>query len=341
MKKVATFFCLLLCLSFLFSCDTAPEYKKQSFFAMDTLAEIRIYSDHEKVAEVFAECKALTAELEKAISVTYEGGDLVRFNASESGIEDASEHLLALIAISSEISRLTGGSFDIRAGALIALWKQCEEEGRLPTDAEIAAAVALVDGDISTVGTEVSKSDAALKLDFGAVGKGYAADLLKAELLKKGVSCGMISFVSSITVFGERETGDFRIAIRRPDASGEIAGYITLRDMSLSVSGNYERYYEIGGQKYDHILDPATGYPADNRIDSVVVTTPNGAYADALSTAITVMGAEETLALYQNGSIPFEAAIFCGNEILVTDGFSENFSPVDGRYTVVRLSDRI
>lgn len=340
MKKTRLVLCLVLCLLFLLSCGSTSRYEKQSFFAMDTVTEIRLYSEVDNATEIFADGKAVLSQMEAAISVTQEGGDTFRLNAAEGSLEEASAHLLRLIRISEEISDATGGAFDIRTGSLISLWRQCESEGRLPTETELSAAVSLVGEDITVEGVRVSKSNADVQINFGAIGKGYAADILAERLRASGVTCGMISFVSSVTVFGERPEGDFRIAVRRPDTSGELAGYVTLRDASLSVSGNYERYYEIDGVKYDHILDPKTGYPAAQGIDSVVVIAESGAYADALSTAITVMGAEETAALYESGRLSFEAAIFSGNEILVTDGFSDTFALADDGYTVVLLSDR-
>ena len=95
-----------------------------------------------------------------------------------------------------------------------------------------------------------------------------------------------------------------------------------------------------GGERYDHILDPKTGYPASQNVDSAVVVADSGAVADALSTAVTVMGAQKTLALYNSGALAFEAALFCGDEILVTDGFAQRFVLSDPAYTVVLLSDR-
>ena len=340
MKKIQLALVIMLSLVLLISCAQTSNCEKQSFFAMDTMVELRLYSKVDNAAEVFADGKAVVAQIENAISVTKEEGDTFRLNAAEGVIDDSAEHLIRLIEISEEISRATGGSFDIRTGAMILLWKQCEGEGRLPTEEELSAVVALTKGDISVDGTRVSKSDADMKLDFGAIGKGYAADILVEWLRAAGVTCGMISFVSTVTVFGERSAGDFRIAIRRPDTSGELAGYVTLHDASLSVSGNYERYYEIDGVKYDHILDPETGYPAAEGMESVVVIAESGAYADALSTAITVMGTKETLALYKSGQLTFEAALFVGDEILVTDGFCENFELADNGYSVVLLSDR-
>lgn len=340
MKKLQLAIVAALVMVFLTSCTATPQYEKQSFFAMDTLSELRLYSEVEDATAIFEQSKALISRIEEAISVTREGGDTYRLNAAESGIDNASHHLIRLFEISEEISRATHGAFDIRTGALISLWKQCEIEGRLPTEGELSGALASIGAELKVESTDITKTSPSLALDFGAIGKGYAADVLAESLRDAGVTCGMISFVSTVTVFGERAEGDFRIAIRRPDTSGELAGYVTLADASLSVSGNYERYYEIDGQRYDHILDPETGYPAAQGIDSVVVIAPSGSHADALSTAITVMGAEGAQVLYEQGLLTFEAAIFKGDEILMTEGFAPHFELADNRYQTVLLSER-
>ncbi|MBQ4064681.1 MAG: FAD:protein FMN transferase, partial [Clostridia bacterium] len=266
------------------------------------------------------------------------GGDTHALNASDTGILEASPYLVELLAISEEMTQITEGSFDVRTGALLSLWKNCETEQRLPTSEELEAAIALIAATVSNEETGISKSVPRTELDFGAIGKGYTADKVTQMLRDSGVTCGMISFVSTVTVFGEREQGAFRIAIRRPDTSGAIAGYIPLQDESLSVSGDYERFYEINGEKYPHILDPKTGLPAESGIHSAAVVAPKGAVADALSTAIMVMGVEKTAALYNSRALDFEAVIFLDDTILVTDGMIDRFELADEGYQILPLS---
>lgn len=340
MRKKSLFFCLLISSLICCSCSSAPEYHSQAFFAMDTFSELRIYSDMENAEEVLIQGKSLIEDIETAISVTKESGDVYRLN-EEVSLSAPSPYLTELIEISKEISKITDGCFDIRTGAQISLWEQCASEGRLPTEAELAAATALVSSVVTKQSNILIKSNRDLQLHFGAIGKGYATDCVAEQLRASGVTCGMISFVSSVTVFGERASGKaFRVAIRTPDTTGNILGYVSLEDCSLSVSGNYERYYEIGEEKYYHILDPKTGAPVDNGILSVIVIAESAAYADALSTAITVMGPERALSLYRVGEVAFEAAILMEDELLMTDGFSDIFSRVDETYKPILLSER-
>jgi len=341
MKKITAFLAIVLALLMLISCHKELDYESQSFFAMDSFAEIRLYSETSDPTSVLARCKALIGDIEKAISAQHKGGDTYTLNTSFSGISEASPHLSALLAVAEEMASLTEGSFDVKTGALLSLWQKCQTEQRLPTENEINTAVALTQECISVEEYRISKSAPYLELDFGAIGKGYAADQVVELLREAGVTCGMISFVSTVTVFGEREQGAFRIAVRCPDTSGNIAGYITIQNESLSVSGDYERFYEINGQRYDHILDPKTGYPAVNGIHSAVVIADQGAVADSLSTAIMVMGIEKTAALYLDGKLDFEAALILDDVILVTDGLVDRFTLADDGYRVLTLSQYV
>ena len=339
MNKIRWILPLLVCCFFLFSCGNSPSYETQSFFAMDTVTELRIYSRCEDASSVFSEGKALVKQIEESISVTKQQSDTARFNETGT-VENASAYFLEMLAISKEISEATDGAFDVRCGSVIELWETCEDEGRVPTEKECYEAATLTTGDILTEGSRVSSAQNGQRINFGAIGKGYAADKIARQMQASGVECGLISFVSSITVFGERPEGDFSVAIRCPDGTNRIAGRVSLQNESLSVSGNYERYYEIEGTRYDHILNPKTGKPSDWNIDSVVVVAETGALADALSTAITVMGPEKALALYEKGTLPFEAAIFSGEDLLVTDGFLSAFESEESGYELKLLSEQ-
>lgn len=338
MKKITALLAIVLSLLILPSCRRDLGYESQSFFAMDSFAEVRLYSDVSDPTAVLARAKELIGNIETAVSAQKEGGDTYLLNASAMGISEVSPYLAELLAISEEMTQITEGSFDVRTGALLSLWKRCETEQRLPTDEELKAAIALIETTVFAEENSISKSAPHTELDFGAIGKGYTADKVTEMLRESGVTCGMISFVSTVTVFGEREQGAFRIAIRRPDTSGAIAGYIPLQDESLSVSGDYERFYEINGEQYAHILDPKTGLPAESGIHSTAVVAPKGAVADALSTAIMVMGVEKTAALYNSRVLDFEAVIFLDDIILVTDGMADRFELADEGYQVLPLS---
>ena len=337
MKKM-NFSVLLLAIVFvLSSCATSGGYQSSNFFVMDTLAEVRVYGANKNAGNVMIEAKKVAEDLEAKISATKERSDTYAFNHVQA--KDFSAEFIELTKLSIGFSELTDGCFDATAGTLIHLWKGCEEEGRLPTEQEKATALnALGYQKIQVSENSVTKQDVALMMDFGAIGKGYAADKMAETLKQNGVSCGMVSFVSSVTVFGER---DFKIGIRQPDTSGELCGYVTLRNQSLSVSGDYERFYEIDGQRYPHILDPKTGAPVSSELHSVAVIAESGAAADALSTAIFVMGLQKAAELYQKNELDFELLCIEGDRIVVSGGFACQFEAKSDTYRIVSLSDYI
>ncbi len=321
MKKMALLL-ILLTLS-LGSCAKPSPYRDIHFFAMDTFAEVRVYTSDTSANEALIVGKSVAEDLENKISTTKEESDTYAFN--HGAAQEYSEDFTELLRLSLELSKFTDGAFDMTSGALIELWTSCEAEGRLPTDDELSVALS----NAGYTGVQISddtvtKQNPGLLLDFGAIGKGYAADRMAESLRESGVSCGMISFVSSVTVFGDK---DFKIGIRKPDTSGELFGYVSLRDRSLSVSGDYERFYEIGGVRYPHILDPKNGMPIANGIHSVVVLADSGAMADALSTAVFVMGIEKAATLYRNAELSFEFLCMTDDGAVASDGFLAYFEP--------------
>ena len=335
MKKLA--FLLALLMLALASCARTSSYQDIHFFAMDTFAEVRAYASDTSTNDALISCKRVAEELENKISPTKEGSDTYVFN--HGAAQECSGDFTDLLRLSLEISELTDGAFDIASGALIELWTSCEAEGRLPKDEELSAALSNTGyTGVQLFGDSVIKQTPGLWLNFGAIGKGYAADRMAEALRDGGVSCGMISFVSSVTVFGDK---DFKIGIRRPDTSGELFGYVTLCDRSLSVSGDYERFYEIEGTEYPHILDPKTGRPVSNGIHSVVVLADSGAMADALSTAVFVMGVEKAATLYQNEDLTFEFLCMTDEGAVASDGFLACFEPSDKGEMPLSLSQYI
>ena len=326
---------LVLSLVFLVSCSSENNYEKSNFFAMDTFAEIRIYNDVVDVKATAKSAQRVIENIEKSISKTFEDSPVYKINSLTEIADLADKSLLELLTLSMELAEITDGYFEPLSGGLVALWEKCESEQRLPTEIEISEQLS----NIRT--TELRKNDngslyknGQAMLDFGAIGKGYAADKAVDDLKSNGVEVGMLSFVSTVSVFGER---DFKIAVRTPDTSGDIAGYITMRNEALAVSGDYERFYTINGEKYNHIVDPHSGYPASNGIHSVAVVCESAAAADALSTAIFAMGAEKAMELYSSGLIEFEALMITDKEIIVTAGMAEKFELASVKYNLAEI----
>ena len=307
-------------------CGKAPS-TSSTFYLMDTVITVTLYTENDDLASaVFAECRAMLSELEALWARQTEGSEIVRFNQATDSLSGLDARTVSLLQTALEASEATDGAFDITVAPLVDLWARCGEENRLPTEAELQAVIGYQH--LTLNGDTLAKSDPAIEIDLGGIGKGAAISHLIAYLESTEVCGGLVTFGSNVAVFGEKPDGKaFRVAIRNPkDANGTV-GTLTLRGGEiLSVSGDYERYVTVDGQQYHHILDPATGYPADTGLSSVAVIARDGALADALSTALFVMGLEDAMAFYRSGVYGFEA-VFVGSDgtVTLTDGAAALF----------------
>ncbi len=290
-----------------------------SYVAMDTVFSIKCgIGDETAKADALTGCLSLTGEIEGALSSPENGAEAERFNESADGLTDASEILRSVTKSALEYSSLTDGAFDPTVGALTELWN-VTGGGPVPSDEAIAGALGACGRKYVTVtDTGIEKSDASVKLDLGAVGKGYAAARICEYLTEKGAEWGIVSAGRTVGVFGEKpDGGAWKIGVCDPRDTASVLGYLYVNGGYVSVSGDYERYFEENGVRYHHIMDPETGRPADSGLSSVVVLSPNGTAADALSTALFVMGKDKALAFYESGKTVFEA-IFTGTDGSVT-----------------------
>ncbi|MGZ3765210.1 MAG: FAD:protein FMN transferase [Mucilaginibacter sp.] len=211
------------------------------------------------------------------------------------------EEVFNLIARSLKISDLTQGAFDITYGSIDkSLWNFDVNMTSLP-DAETARkAVSLIN--YRNVILDESKCTVFLKekgmrIGFGGIGKGYAADKAKQLLQARGVRSGIVNAAGDLTTWGTQPNGDaWTIAIADPDHSVTPFSTLKISNMAIATSGNYEKYATINGRKYSHTIDPKTGLPVSG-IKSVSIISPSGELADAMATPVMVMGVKVGLDL--------------------------------------------
>jgi thiamine biosynthesis lipoprotein len=212
--------------------------------------------------------------------------------------------LFRLLIQARDISRETAGAFDPTSGPLIALWRRCRSEGRIPHEGEIAHALSVTgmshvqfDEGEMTIGFDRR----GVELNLGAIGKGHAVDRAAAFLVQEGVDEWLFhGGYSSVLVRGDHAGHrGWPVGIRNPLLPHERLATILLRDQSLSTSGSNVQYFRYEGKRYGHILDPRTGWPCDELL-SVTVIAPTAAVADALSTAFFVGGVENALRYCDN-----------------------------------------
>lgn len=198
-----------------------------------------------------------------------------------------------LIVRSIKISELTDGAFDVTWAAMNHIWKFDGSMKRLPTQDEIATAIAKIGYKnilLNEKDLTVYLKLKGMRLGFGGIGKGYSADKSAALLKSMGVAGGLISASGDITAWGKQPDGrPWMIGITNPFNKDKIFAWFPFEGNSIGTSGDYENFVEFNGVRYTHIIDPRTGWPVHG-IASVTIFGPNAELSTALTKAIFVMG---------------------------------------------------
>jgi len=214
-------------------------------------------------------------------------------NAGVSPVK-VSEELFNLIQRALQISNLTDGAFDISYASMDKLWKYDGSMTQMPSKEAIKKSVAKVgyqDIIVDPKNSTVFLKNKGMKIGFGAIGKGYAADKAKKLLISNGVSGGIINASGDINSWGSKPSGSsWQVAITNPLNKNKAFAMLPIKD-AVVTSGNYEKYVTFNSRRYSHIIDPRSGYPSQGII-SVTVFAPKAELADALATSVFVMGVE-------------------------------------------------
>ncbi|MBI2933360.1 MAG: FAD:protein FMN transferase [Planctomycetes bacterium] len=246
-------------------------------YIMGSICTITAYGDRAAVEKAFDAIQSVDA----ALSNYRDDSDLARLHRDRS--IQAKPELLAFVSGSLAFSERTEGAFDITTGPLVRLWGFHDGKHRVPSDEEIAAALARVGWRKIRVEKDTVTLPEGVELDPGAIGKGIGVDRAAEALKNAGIARALVDFGSSA-----RAIGEWTLGIRDPFDTDRILGHVTLRDESISTSGGYEKFFEQDGRRYAHILNPQTGRPVEG-VASVSVITPTATESDALSTAAFVL----------------------------------------------------
>ncbi|RXP60315.1 FAD:protein FMN transferase [Lutibacter sp. HS1-25] len=236
------------------------------------------------------------SRIEKIISSWDENSQTSEINRN-AGIKPVKvdKELFDLIERAIAISKLTDGAFDITYASMDKIWKFDGSMTEMPSAAIIKASVSKVGYQNIVLNKEdgtVFLKLKGMKIGFGAIGKGYAADKAKSLLISKGVIAGIINASGDMNTWGKQPNGqDWTIAITNPLNKNNAFGLLPITNGAVVTSGNYEKYVTFNNIQYTHIIDPRTGYPSSGLI-SVSVFAPKAELADALATSIFVMGTE-------------------------------------------------
>lgn len=303
-----------------------PEQKEaeKSLFAMDTYINLTAYG---KDAETALDAAAdRLAELEQLWSVTDSESDIYAVNHSNSQRVSVDPLTAKLLSFSLQMAEKTEGALDPTIYPVLTAWGFTTGKNQIPADSEITALLRNVDyRKVQLTGNDVQLENG-MMLDLGAVGKGYAGDLLAQVLREYGVKSALLDIGGNVQAIGNKPDGfPWRLGLRDPFSEGTL-GILEVSDKAVVASGNYERYF-IGedGKQYGHIIDPTTGYPADSGLLSVTVIAQEGKLCDALSTALFVIGPDKAAAYWRQNQDFDMILITEDGELYLTPGIAEHF----------------
>ncbi|HVW12493.1 MAG TPA: FAD:protein FMN transferase [Mucilaginibacter sp.] len=233
--------------------------------------------------------------IEKLLTTFSDDSETARIN-QQAGIMpvEVSRETFDLVQRSIRISGITQGAFDITYGSIDKrLWNFDQNMTALPDKETAKKMVRLINYQNVILDAEkctIFLKEEGMRIGFGGIGKGYAAERAKYIMKQAGAEAGVVNASGDLTTWGRQPDGrDWTIGIINPNVKGEVFSYMNISDMAVATSGNYEKYVTIDGKKYSHTIDPRTGYPVTG-IKSVTIITTNAEIADAMATPVTIMG---------------------------------------------------
>lgn len=271
-------------------------------FYFDTVIQITLNGTQDE--SILKECFALMSDYENMLSRTRENSDVWNINHSNGAPTKVCEDTAELLKLALHYSELSDGAFDVTIAPVSILWDfQGEEPHQIPSDEALAEALSHVDyRQVELDGTTVTLKDPDMSIDLGGIAKGYIADRIRDLLIERGVPSGFIDLGGNILAFGEKPNKTpWKIGIRKPFGTAtELIATVTGPGRSVVTSGTYERYFELDGTLYHHILNPSDGYPVENGLYSVTILSESSADGDALSTTCFSLGLEKGMELIES-----------------------------------------
>jgi thiamine biosynthesis lipoprotein len=310
-----------------------------TLFAMDTVMELEIAGNE----ALLTQAEDIIRGIEKTLSTTDEDSEIARLN--KDGAMQLSGDTAELMKEALEICQKTDGALDITIYPVLRAWGFTTAAYTVPSEEELKELLKHVDyrlvqleldsngdGTKSSVADEVGSKceipDGTL-VDLGSVAKGYTGRKLADFFVENGVQSGLINLGGNVQCIGSKTNGQpWKVAIKSPfkGSSGGIFGVLQASDTSIITSGGYERYFEKNGKTYWHIIDPETGFPADNGVVSVTIVTKDGTMGDGLSTALFVMGLDDAVEYYKENE-GFDVIIITKDkEAYISEGIYDKFS---------------
>lgn len=315
----------------------AEELSKTDF-VLGTVCAVRLVEggNSATLTEAFERLRVIEAHM----SANREDSELSHVNdmAGKEPVK-VSDDTFYVISKALEYARLTNGAFDPTVGPLVKLWNIGNGGEKVPPEKEILAAKSLInwrDLIVDEKAHTVFLKKAGMRIDLGAIAKGYAADELEKIMLADKVKAAIIDLGGNIFVYGtKRDKSPWKVGIQNPDSPrGDYLAIVTGAQMTVVTSGIYERFFFENGKRYHHILSTQTGFPVDNGLVSVSIVSKSSIDADALSTSLFILGIQKGMEFLRQ--FPDTYAVFIDNQrkVYLSPGASKVFTLLDKTYTL-------
>lgn len=301
----------------------------KQFYVLGTIIRLTVYGDNAQNAIDLAVSRLY--EIDDRMSVFKADSEIsnININAGKSPIK-VNDDTFFVIKQGLYYSNLTSGAFNLCISPLVNLWGIGTSHARIPNEHEVEKALKISDYKSIVLNDKdytVSLCHPGQAIDLGSIAKGYAADEIKSIFTKNNIKHAIIDLGGNVYAFGTKpDLSHWNIGIQDPFGDQQqYIGTLKVSNKSIVTSGGYERYFEIDGQRFQHIIDPKTGYPCKNDISSVTIISDNSIDGDALSTCCYTMGLEKGLNLIE--SINGVDGIFITNnkEVYMTSEITQNF----------------
>ena len=310
----------LLTLAILSGCSD-PQPHRETRFMMGTLVDVVVYADKEAAPGAARQAFERILQVEAAAHPSEEGSPL--FQVRQGKGTRLEGDLARILETAMHVSRAASGAFDPTLGKVVHLWGFGRDDPHLPAPKEIQQALYSTGYKRVPVG-QCCPEKLDIWFDLGGVAKGYAVDAAVSVFQEAGIKAGIVNAGGDLRSFGARPgRGYWKIGVQDPENPQELAGVLEVKEAAVATSGDYQRYFEEGGIRYHHILDPSTGYPAHSGLRGTTVIASDCATADALATAAFVLGPEKGLDLLEKWDGAEGVLITEDGKILTTSGIGE------------------
>ena len=309
----------------------SKEPAQRELFAMDTYMTVQAYGEHGEEAVEQAEKEI--ERLDALLSTGSEDSEIGKINASDGG--ELSEDGSYLVQRALELNKETDGAFDIAIYPIMEAWGFPTQDFKVPSEEEIQSLLPLTKCSnihYDEKNGKISFAESGMKIDLGGIAKGYTSSQIMKIYKDCGVTSGLVNLGGNVQALGTKTDGsDWRVAVQSPYDESDYLGVLAIQNKAVITSGGYERYFEQDGKTYHHIIDPETGYPAENGLISVTIASEDGTLADGLSTSLFIMGKDKAIEFWKKHSDEFDTILMTDdNKLYVTEGIADAFEPADG-----------